>query len=232
MTIDLATRKYVGSHDAGPILALYRPELATLTKYGTAADSWMRIVHGVSKAKTQAMGRGLLVEPENREAYRQHIGPVSESPGVLVHPRYPWAAASPDGLIEPDGLLEIKSVSEFARGSWGEPGTDAIPDGYNVQVQWLLECAGREWAHIWAVFGRDFKAEDGSPGWATTETAIYAARRDAELAGALVEACARFWREHVETRTPPPVEPVSNRREWKRILSSTNGSIKEAAHGQ
>lgn len=233
MTPDLATRRYLGSHDVGPVLAYYSPgneALAQLTKYSTAADVWMRVVHGISKPKTSAMARGLKVEPAQREAYRQHVGPVSEPPGVIVHPRHPWACASPDGLIDPDGCLEIKSVSEFARGSWGEPGTDAIPDGYNIQVQWLLECAGREWAHIWAAFGRDFKDEAGEPDFAITETAVYFARRDAALAEALRAAGERFWREHVETGVPPSVEPAANKREWKRLLQS-NGSTKEAANG-
>lgn len=235
MRPDLGKRKYLGGHDVGPVLAFYRPGapmLAALTKYATAADVFMRLVHGVSKPKTKAMARGLNVEPMLRELYRETVGPATDSPGVIVHPDNEWLAASPDGFISHDGVLELKSVSEFARGSWGEPGTDAVPDAYNVQLQWLFEVTGREWAHVLAAFGRDYTDEAGVGQFAVTETAVYQASSDRELRAALREAAERFVVEHILTGRPPDVEPRENKREWKRILSSTNGSIKEAAHGQ
>ena len=218
----------------GPVLALYRPALMeTCAKYSTAADVWMRLVHGITKPKSARMDRGLRVEPMLRDLYRETVGPVSDAPGLLVHPSQPWGAASPDGFAGDDGVVEYKSTSVFSRAAWGEPGTDEVPDAYSVQVQWQLEVTGRQWAHLLVAFGRDFTDEaTGLPDFAVEEHAIYQMERDAELCAALVECGARFWREHIDTGMPPPVEPKENRREWARLrksFSQHNGSTKEAA---
>lgn len=221
-----ASRYVLGATDMGPVLALYRPALAeTCAKYSTAADVWMRLVHGVTKPGNSRMTRGLRVEPQLREEYRATIGPCSEAPGLLPHPTLPFAAASPDALVGGDGVVEFKTASEFGRASWGEPGSDKVPDAYAVQVQWQLAVTGRQWAHVLVAFGRDFKDEHGADSFAITERCVYQLQRDDELCAALADAATRFWREHVETEVPPDVEPRESKRIWKSIT-------KEAANGQ
>lgn len=212
----------IGSTDVGPIVALYRPELATLAKYQTAADVWMRLVHNIWQPKRNVMARGLTEEPRLRQLYRDTIGPVSDAPEATYHPRLPFSRATPDGYVGDDGLAEYKTTTVWARKSWGTPGTDEVPDTYSVQTQWAMECTARRWCHLLVAFGVDIPADpavEGSvPGFAVEETAIYQLERDDELCAALVESVERFWREHVALKTPPAVEPQHNRRQWKALL--------------
>jgi len=213
-----ASRYVLGATDMGPVLALYRPALMeTCAKYSTAADVWLRLVYGVTKPGNSRMTRGLRVEPLLREQYRATVGPCSEAPGLLPHPSLSFAAASPDALVGDDGVVEFKTASEFGRASWGEPGSDHIPDAYAVQVQWQLAVTGRKWAHVLVAFGRDFKDGHGADAFAVTEQCVYQCQRDDELCAALAEAAERFWREHVLTETPPNVEPRESKRIWKSI---------------
>lgn len=224
-----ATRRYIGSTDIGPVLALYRPEMASLAKYQTASDVWLRIVHGIAQPQNSRMSRGLDAEPVLRDLYRSTVGPVSEPPGVIAHPSHVWACGSPDGLTGDAGLVEYKTTTVWAQHAWGEPGTDKTPDSYTIQAQWLLECAGREWAHLLVAFGTDGKGENGEPVFGITETAVYQFERDAELCAALVEAGQRFWVEHVSARVPPGVEPAHNKRAFKR-LQNERKRVGEFAH--
>ncbi len=212
-------KRYVGSTDSGPILALYRPELASLAKYVNASDVWLRIVHGVTQPGNSRMTRGTTWEPTGRELYRSSIGPCSEAPGLFVHPKHEWACGSPDGMVEPDGIVEIKTTIIWARNKWGQPGSDKVPDTYNSQTQWLMECSGRQWAHLLVAFGADGEYA-GEPTFSVTETAVYQMERDAEFCAALVEACERFWRENVVARVAPGIAPLHNKREFKRLVAS------------
>ncbi len=216
-----ARKRRIGSTDIAALVAFYRPELAHLAKKKNACDVWLRLVHGIDQPHRAVMGRGNRVEPILRELYRETIGPASEPPGVIQHPKYDWACASPDGLS--DVVQEFKTASEWIRDRWGEPGTDLVPDDYNLQTQWLLEVTGREIAHVLVAFGRDFKDDDGKPDFLITETAAYFVRRDETLAAAMVECGQRFFAEHVATRVPPGIAPLHNKRRFKALEKERNG---------
>lgn len=214
-----ARRGCLGSTDIAAVVALYRPELAHLSKKKNATDVWLRLVHDVEQPDRAVMGRGHMVEPLLRKLYRETVGPIPDPPGTLSHPVFAWAVASPDGLTA-DVVAEMKSASEWVRNRWGAPGTDLIPDDYNLQVQWLLEVAQREVAHVLVAFGRDYKNEDGAADFAITDTAAYVVARDRVLAASMLECGAKFLAEHVSPRVPPAMPPLHNKRAFKRL---TNG---------
>ena len=54
------------------------------------------------------------------------------------------AGASPDGLVSPDGLIEIKCPLDDAHYDTLKNGK--IDGGYMKQMQWELACAERKWA--------------------------------------------------------------------------------------
>jgi hypothetical protein len=60
-----------------------------------------------------------------------------------VHPDYPFAGASPDGLIDHDGCIEMKcpksSVVHLQRF------VDGLPEEYRPQIQGQLWVTGRQW---------------------------------------------------------------------------------------
>jgi putative phage-type endonuclease len=90
-----------------------------------------------------AMQRGTEMEAAARDAYRQHsLNEVTEC-GFADHPTIAMSGASPDGLVDADGLVEIKCP---------DPHTHidtllsrAIPGRYVTQIQWQLACTGRAW---------------------------------------------------------------------------------------
>ncbi len=213
---DVRQRRYIGSGDVSAILGLYHPEIDGLTKYVTAADVYLRIVHQLKQPQNAQMGRGLRVEPELRQLYRDTVGPCAEPPGPIVHPEAGWACASPDGLVGDVGIFEAKTTVVWARHLWGDGG-DKVPNGINLQCQWLMECTRRDWTHLLAAFGEDNK-EDGS--FRIRETVVYEMYRDAELCAELFRCADKFWREHCATGVPPGVLPRHNKVAFKRL---TNG---------
>ncbi len=210
-------------------MALYRPELAHLSKYRNATDVWMRLVHGIEQPRNASMGRGNSVEPKLRDLYRATIGPVDDPPGTLRHPRFDWAVGSPDGLTATE-LVEFKTASVWIRKQWGEPATDAVPDSYSLQVQWLMEIAQREVAHVLVAFGSDYTTDTGARDFAVSETAVYRVPFDAVMVASMLECGARFMREHVETGIAPDLKPLANIRKWQSLLKQQH--TPEAAHGQ
>lgn len=219
-----ARRGRLGSTEIAAVVALYRPELAHLSKKKNATDVWLRLLHDIELPSRDVMDRGVRTEPLLAEVYRESVGPLRTDIGTINHRSWSLAVASPDGLTD-DALVELKTACNWVREKWGEPGTDLIPDDYNLQVQWLLEVADRDVAHILVAFGNDLSDEEGQPLFAITETAAYLVRRDPELVAELLSCAARFFAEHIETKTPPPMKPVHNIRKF-------NALIKESANGK
>ncbi len=215
-----ARTRRIGSTDISSIVAFYVPSLAHLAKYANATDTYLRLVHGLSQPRNKPMDRGNRVEPMLRTLYRETVGPVAEPPGTLHHPTLDWAVASPDGLT-PSVVVELKTASIWIREQWGLPGSDKTPDKYSLQVQWLMEVAQREAAHVLVAFGKDAEDADGNHEFYVSETAAYLVPRNAELAAQMVAFGQRFMNEHVLPCVPPAeLPPVHNRREFKRLYGN------------
>lgn len=90
-----------------------------------------------------AMEWGTAQEPQARLAYEfQNSVDVSQV-GLVKHPTITGTHASPDGLIDDDGLLEIKApnTSTHIETLLGE----SIAGKYITQMQWQMACTGRNW---------------------------------------------------------------------------------------
>jgi len=97
--------------------------------------------------RNAAMERGMELEAEGRDAYSFATGNAVQECGFISHPTLPYCGASPDGLIDPDGLVEIKCPANMARH------LDALRDGSNAkeyrwQLQHQLMVTGRKWVDI------------------------------------------------------------------------------------
>ena len=102
-----------------------------------------------------AMQRGVELEPEAILDFENHHGDFeagSVQPcGLFLHPTITNCAASPDGLIGEDGLLEVKCPGiETFIGYAEEPGT--LLDEYRAQLDLQLACTGRSWVILWAYY--------------------------------------------------------------------------------
>lgn len=90
-----------------------------------------------------AMAWGTEKEPEARRAYAFHHDAEVEEVAFVVHPRISESGASPDGLVGPDGLLEIKCPTTATH---LETLITGRPAGkYVTQMMWQMACTDRQW---------------------------------------------------------------------------------------
>lgn len=218
-------RRGVGGTDVGPIVAMYRPELAAdLAKYANATDVAMRLLYDVERPRSKVMARGLDAEPRLRRAYVDAYGAVMrERPEkwIVTHPSKPWASVSPDDVTSDGVLVEYKSTSIFARHKYGDAETDEVPPLYALQVQWGMEILGLDVCHLFAGFGRDFE-ESGEHKFLYEETRRFVIPRDREIAAMAFDYCQRFQADFIERRKLPPLTPVNNKRAYSQLLKGSH----------
>jgi putative phage-type endonuclease len=91
---------------------------------------------------TAAMKQGIEREPFARLAYESRTGNLVEEVGFCRHDVL-LAGASPDGLIDADGGLEIKCPERTAHLRYLQQ--DMEPPEYTWQIQGGMWITGREW---------------------------------------------------------------------------------------
>ena len=92
---------------------------------------------------TPAMQWGIDQEPHARAAYSAKTGNLVDEVGFIDHPEIEGAGASPDGVVEEDGLIEIKCQS--LANSLDFILVEKIPSRYRMQMQWQMACTAREY---------------------------------------------------------------------------------------
>lgn len=90
-----------------------------------------------------AMAWGTENEPYARAAYEILTGEMVDQVGMVMHPRIERAAASPDGIVCLDGLIEIKCPETPTHIEYLE--NREIPRDYQLQMLWQMACTGRAW---------------------------------------------------------------------------------------
>ena len=165
----------------------------TKTGYGASRANLMALkaverLTGVPAETYQsaAMAVGLEREPLARAAYAFLHDVEVELTDPIRHPLIKGSHASPDGLLNDDGLLEIKCPQMAAHLDtlWNEK----IDGDYMIQIQWQLASTGRQWAD-YVSFSPDFP--ERMQFW---ETRIH---RDDAAIGEL-EAAVRLFLEELE----------------------------------
>lgn len=90
-----------------------------------------------------AMQWGTDNEPIARAMYEIKTGNDVTQVGIIDHPSIAMTAASPDGLIGDDGLIEIKCPNTATHIDYLLAGV--APSDYHNQMLWQMECTGRKW---------------------------------------------------------------------------------------
>lgn len=93
--------------------------------------------------KNSAMEWGTQTEPEARIHYEASNGVFVEQVGFIRHPTIKWVGASPDGLIDKDGGLEIKCPNSTTHLQTIQSGVS--PAKYYGQMQMGMWVTGRKW---------------------------------------------------------------------------------------
>lgn len=117
-----------------------------VSEYDSPAAMWHHMNGTVPpKEVTPAMDRGTIFEPAIREYVFKHVltdWHLLHGEVTVTRPDLPWAAANPDAVAyDNNGVLafaQLKSVARDDKGRWGKAGTDQVPLGYWVQVQWEM----------------------------------------------------------------------------------------------
>ena len=93
--------------------------------------------------KSAAMQWGIDQEPNARSAYEAHTGEFVTEVGLYCHPVIDGTHASPDGLVNDDGLVEIKCPNSATHIETLK--TSKIDRRYILQMQWQMACVERQW---------------------------------------------------------------------------------------
>lgn len=138
---------------AGKVTASRMADVMAKIKTGEAAarrDYKAQLVAEILTGKPQDAGYvnaemqwGTDQEPFARAAYEVSRGVMVDQVGLVLHPSIERAAASPDGLTDDGGLIEVKCPKTATHLQYLIAGT--VPAQYQPQMLWQMACTGREW---------------------------------------------------------------------------------------
>jgi hypothetical protein len=96
--------------------------------------------------QSAAMAYGTECEPEARLAYALAKGVEIEEVGFVPHPTIDMAGCSPDGLVDKDGLVEIKcpNTATMIEVLLGAP----VNLSYASQCHFQMACTRRAWVDL------------------------------------------------------------------------------------
>jgi putative phage-type endonuclease len=137
----------------GKATASHMGDIMTKTRsgsYGTGGLNYMtallceRLTGEVAEYYVSGpMQWGIDQEPYANSEYELRTDSMVLAEGFVDHPTIPMSGASPDGLVDDDGLIEIKcpNTATHIKHLLGE----SIKPEYMLQMQWQLDCTGRAW---------------------------------------------------------------------------------------
>jgi putative phage-type endonuclease len=186
-------RQGIGGSDIAAILGV--------NPYRSAHDVWLEKVGYTEPADDppseaaywgQQIEDILAAEYAKRENVRLLHVPTAN--GIVISPTEEWVMGSPDRLVDAAPLvgLELKMAGLRQAGRWGEPGTDQIPEGYLLQVQWYARLTEAVRWDLAVLLGQEFR--------------IYRVNPHPDLHQALHDIAARFWFDHVVPKVAPEID--------------------------
>lgn len=113
--------------------ARYMGEIVTERLTGVSTESF----------RSADMQWGTDTEEQARDAYAFAHGFTLQKIAFVDHPTIEMCGASPDGLINDDGLAEFKCPASHTHIETLL--TDKVSGDYIKQMQWQMACTGRQW---------------------------------------------------------------------------------------
>lgn len=206
----LATRHlYLGASEIAAV--------AGLNPWRSPHDVWLSKMGLADEPGNVRTRIGELVEPILGQLYCEEEKVEIAHFGSLVHPEHSWMSATPDFFVSGHRRLgEIKMVGWRAAAFFSEE-DDGVPDYYRPQAEWQMEvCDADECDFAALLGGTDFR--------------IYRLKRDREMAGMLIDIGAKFWRDYVVKKVPPPIDGSEGaRRLLKKLYPVNLGPMKGAS---
>lgn len=141
---------------AGKLTASRMGAALDFRKDGTPGAARVKLMHEILAERltgdsvrhyvTDAMQWGIEREAEARAAYEADTGALVADAGFYDHPRIDLFGATPDGLIDADGLIEIKCPQTATFVEWRMAGV--VPAMHKPQMLAQLACTGRRWCEF------------------------------------------------------------------------------------
>lgn len=124
---------------------------------------------------------GREFEPAARFAYEVKTRNLVFETGFWTHPTLAWLGASPDGLVDDDGLLEIKCPQNIPT---------EIPEHHVVQMAIQMACTEREWCDYCA--------------WSQAGSFLARVKRDRESEAGMLTLLKVWYEKYVVSGVEPP----------------------------
>lgn len=83
------------------------------------------------------------MELEARCMYEVCADVLVDRAGFILHPKWNFCGASPDGLVGKDGGLELKCYDLETHDQWVR--ADKVPNRFVPQIVWNMVCTQRKW---------------------------------------------------------------------------------------
>lgn len=198
-----ARRNGVGGSEAPAVLGCH-PFLSPIDVYAAK-------VEGFRPEMNADMERGHFLEDGIARWYAHREKVELASPTTTRHATNVHAFCTPDRFtVDPEKVarnVSIKSPRQ-AGDNWGGRGSNRVPDYCVLQLQWedaILASQGIALdpvSHLVALLDGDLR--------------IYEVGRDVELQGWMLEHVTAWFRRHVLTKTPPPIDGSDGAKAWLR----------------
>lgn len=174
------------------------PAIMGLSPWSTPLHIFLAKVGEVPDEPNSYQQWGTLFEEPIARLFAEEQGLAVERPLQPIYQSYavPILSASLDRLVLIDGVfypLEVKFVTLDEQGQWGEPGSDDIPQLYQIQCQQQLLVTGAPYCIVAAGMASKRRVQP------------YKVVPNERLFDRIVIAARAFW-DLVETRTPPEVD--------------------------
>jgi len=136
----------------GKVTASAVADVLAKTKTGVSASrgnyliklAIQRVTGQIEESYTNdAMQWGIDNEDQARVAYEVASGNFVDQVGFVGHEIIDWFGCSPDGLVDNDGLVEIKCPNSATH--WEYFKSKEVPKKYFIQMQAQMSCTGRKW---------------------------------------------------------------------------------------
>jgi len=124
-----------------------------MTKAGKPGAKRVALIKGIAAERMTGiatknlvlprMQYGLEREPDARTRYEMETGSIVTLCGFVSHPSIDWCGCSPDGIVDADGLIEIKVPETTTMLDYIAAGV--VPDQYKPQMLLQLACTQRRW---------------------------------------------------------------------------------------
>lgn len=201
------------------------PSILGVSPWKTAYDLWEEKTAPIQlpppeptpaeEKRNRLLRRGKRLEPWVMEMLEEETGIfIQKKNQRYIDEEYPWMQCEVDfEFIGESGEMcngDVKTVSPFAAGEWGEQGTDEIPVYYALQFFWgLMIKPERPLCLVGTLIGAD-------------DLRVYRVMRDNELIAEVRRQAVRFWTHNVLKKIAPPVQNISD---TNKILRKLGGFL-------